>query len=119
MDRIPGHLKTLGEVMRWARERHNISLSRLAESVGVTTGFLSDVENGHRCTTKIALIAAVLHLDPRELALFDGRMSTELRLWLQSDPRLLVLLGQLRRTGVTTEQVRAALEPLRDHSPDA
>ena len=74
-----------GEVVRDARMKKEISLRKVADSLGVTASYVSDIERGNRnppSLDKIQLWAAVLGLSPEPLveAAMRERSSFELPL---------------------------------------
>lgn len=50
----------VGQRIRELREKKGMTLHRLAEAVGISPSFLSDVEHGRRGTSKMPEIASVL-----------------------------------------------------------
>jgi len=67
--------KTLGQRIRELRDQEDLSLRELAEKVGVSAAFLSDIELGRRypSDSKLAKIAHALGTPLDELRTFDTR----------------------------------------------
>jgi transcriptional regulator with XRE-family HTH domain len=65
----------LGELLRKAREAHNLSLRKLAERVGVSPPFMSDIEHGRRWPgPEVAdRLADALHITRKEFDAADER----------------------------------------------
>ncbi|MGZ3724557.1 MAG: helix-turn-helix domain-containing protein [Pseudobdellovibrio sp.] len=98
---IPKDVSSLGEAVKAAREAQGITLRGLAEKVGVSAPFLSDVERGRRQTEKIDILAKSLNVDVAELAKFDTRVTPELRDWLGENPKLVSALKQMQSAGTS------------------
>lgn len=103
---------SLGEAIRSLRQKKRISLRGLAEQVGVSAPFLSDVERNRRSTDKLEAIAKILEVPIEELARLDGRISADLKEWLAERPDLVALLKELQASGkpVPLESIRALLK---------
>ena len=93
---IPTSIETLGDAIRWARRERKLSLRGMAEGVGFSAPFLSDLEHGKRRTSRLPEIAALLRVDLVELESFDGRVPADLREWLIEHPRVVAHLRGLR-----------------------
>lgn len=100
----------LGQKVRELREAQGLSLRALAEKVGVSAPFLSDLEHGRRGTDKIPEIAKALGADAAELEKLSGKLPPELRSWLKQNPRVVDLLQDVRASGKPVDEVRAALK---------
>ena len=98
---IPKDVSSLGEAVRLARETQGITLRGLAEKVGVSAPFLSDVERGRRQTEKIDILAKSLNVEVSELEKFDTRVTPELRDWLGENPKLVSALKHMQSTGTS------------------
>ncbi|MBK9246559.1 MAG: helix-turn-helix domain-containing protein [Ignavibacteria bacterium] len=78
------HEKTFGERMKELRIREKLSLRDLATRVGLSAGYLSQLENnklsisGFPSEENISKIASVLNADETELALLAGKLSNEI-----------------------------------------
>lgn len=87
----------LGEAIRRARVAKGMSLRALAERIGVSAPFLSDLEHGRRNTTELPRIAQVLDVPLEELRRLEARVEKELKEWLEANPGILALLRDTRR----------------------
>ena len=65
--------KTLGTVLREAREAKSLTLRALANKVGVSAPFWSDVEHGRRYPSDLLVVATVLGIDVAVLKAADER----------------------------------------------
>ncbi len=106
---FPDDVQTVGGAVKYLREQRGLSLRALAERVGVSAPFLSDVEKNRRSTERLADFAAALEVPVDTLLRFDGRLSKELRDWISSDPALVRFLEDQREKGVQPEDFRAAV----------
>lgn len=87
-----------------------MSLRALAEKVGVSAPFLSDLEHGRRGTERIAEIAKALGASFKELEKLSGKWPPELKSWLNENPSVMDLLQEVRSSGKPVDEVRAALK---------
>jgi len=65
----------VGEAIRLKREEKNISLSGLAKEVGISAGYLSQIENGKKTNPKLDIIlkiAEFLEIEPEVLLGIEG-----------------------------------------------
>lgn len=73
-----------GEKLKELREKKNLSLRDLASKVGLSAGYLSQLENnklnisGLPSEDNISKLALVLDADETELALLAGKLSSEI-----------------------------------------
>lgn len=94
--------KTFGERMKELRLREKLSLRELASQVGLSAGYLSQLENnklsisGFPSEENIAKIASVLNTDETELALLAGKLSNEITDLIKTQ----LLNGKTNRTEV-------------------
>ena len=82
-------MHSLGEKVREVREGLGISMRELSRSAGVSSSFLSEIENGHRYpkAASLAKIAKALGVGVGELGEHDHRSSLEdLKRLLHRDP---------------------------------
>lgn len=96
---VPADAKTLGEAIRGLREAQGLTLRSLAEKVGVTPPFLSDLEHDRRKTDRLEKFAEVLGVSVDVLQQFDTRVSAEMKDWLGANPQLLALLREFQSSG--------------------
>jgi transcriptional regulator with XRE-family HTH domain len=100
----------LGQRIRELREEKGLSLRALAEKVGVSAPFLSDLEHGRRGTERISEIAKALGVGSRELEKLSGKWPPELKSWLTENPSVVDLLQDVRASGRSVDEVRVALK---------
>ena len=110
---LPPEVTTLGDAVRWLRELRGLTLRALAKKVEVTAPFLSDLEHNRRSTDKLEAIAKVLDCDFDELRKFDGRLTSEMKGWIADNPEMVALLQDIRASGRSPAEIRAALRPRR------
>src|SRR5437868_5021142 len=84
--------RSLGEAVRLLREEQGLTLRALAEKVGVSAPFLSDLEHGRRQTDRYEALAEALNVPVAELRELDTRVTPELKEWLTENPKLVALL---------------------------
>ena len=103
---------SLGEAVRILREDQRLTLRALAEKVGVSAPFLSDLEHGRRQTDRYVELAAALGVDEDALRQLDARVTPELKDWLATNPRLVSLLKDMQASGrpVPLEALRETLK---------
>ncbi|HEY3819947.1 MAG TPA: helix-turn-helix transcriptional regulator [Polyangiaceae bacterium] len=108
---VPPDVKSLGEAVRILREDQGLTLRALAEKVGVTAPFLSDLEHGRRQTDRHEKLAAALNVPVDELRQLDSRLSPDLKDWLAANPKLVALLKDMQSSGrpVPLEALRSTL----------
>src|SRR5262245_53827772 len=114
--RIPTGITTLGEAVRHLRTEKRMTLRALAEAVGISAPFLSDIEHGRRQTNEYEALAKALEVPVEELKELDGRVEMDLKVWLAENPQLVGLLRDLRDSGmpIPVEALRAAARKARD-----
>lgn len=109
--KLPSTVETVGDAIRFLRERRGLTLRGLASAVGVSAPFLSDLEKNRRGTDRLADFARVLGVDVALLKQFDSRVEPELKDWLEKNPELVTLLREMRadrRSAVELRQVLRA-----------
>lgn len=69
--------RTIGDRVRTVRARHNLSQLQLAETAGLTRGFVSAVERGRHSLDayRLGKLAAALGIPLTELLSSDGRQT--------------------------------------------
>lgn len=105
-----GGIVTLGQRIRELREEQNMSLRALADKVGVSAPFLSDLEHGRRGTEKVDEIAKALGVPAKDLSKLSGKLPPELKSWLSENPSAVELLREVRASGRSVDEVRSALK---------
>jgi len=110
--RIPEGVQSLGEAIRLLREARGLTLRGLAEKVGVSAPFLSDLEHGRRQTERYDEFAKALGVDVAALRDLDSRVTPVLKEWLADNPKLVVLLKDMQSSGlpVPLEALRATVK---------
>src|SRR5664279_56260 len=93
---FPPSVQTIGDAIRHLREQQGLSLRALADRIGVSAPFLSDVERNRRSTERLADFAAALDVSLDSLLRFDARLSRELRDWISRDPAFVRFLDDQR-----------------------
>ncbi len=106
--RIPESVTTLGDAVRYLREQRGMTLRELAEKVGVSAPFLSDLEHNRRSTDRLDAVAAALGVSTEMLQAFDARLGPELRDWISQSPGMTGLLRELKESGLSAGELRAA-----------
>jgi len=106
---VPKEAATLGEAIRSLREAQGMTLRGLAEKVGVTPPFLSDLEHDRRKTDRLEKFAEVLGASVEDLRRLDTRVTSDLKDWLGANPDLLDVLRTLKSSGrpLPIKQLRA------------
>lgn len=107
---IPDDVKTLGDAIRWLREKRGLTLRALARETGFAPAFVSDLEHNRRSTEQLQTFAKALDCDVGLLARFDKRLTRELEDWLSENPAVAPLLRQLRATERPVERLQRALK---------
>jgi transcriptional regulator with XRE-family HTH domain len=110
---LPSDIATLGEAVRYLRDRKGFSLRQLAAKVGVSAPFLSDLERNRRSTEKLEELANALDVPPSLLQQFDGRLTSDLRDWIAANPGMIAVIREMRASGRRPDQLRAALSKRR------
>jgi len=89
---------TLGQRIRARRLELGITLRELARRVGVSAPYLTDLEAGHRHPSPDVLvrIAEALGLPAADLETLDGRLSPEVRRWVETQPEVARLLRTMQ-----------------------
>jgi len=100
---------TLGQKIRELRGRKGMSLRELATKAEVSAPFLSDLEHGRRGTEQLDKIAKALGVPTAELNKPKGTVSAEMKHWLHENPSMVQLLTEIRASGKTAVDLRAAL----------
>ena len=94
--KFPPEVTTLGEAIRYLRERRKVTLRWLARQVGISPPFLSDLEHNRRNTDRLPDMEKALDVPPGTLGQFDGHLTKDLAEWLKDNPKLVELLRAVR-----------------------
>lgn len=105
---LPPTITTLGEAVRYLREKRGLTLRALAGKIEVSPPFLSDLEHNRRSTDKLEELAKALGVTPDVLRNLDGRFS-DLKEWLTANPELASLLREIRSSGKSAEEIRTTV----------
>ena len=99
---------TLGDVLREARNKEDISLRELAKKLSVTASYLSDIENNRRVPSEDVLgqLAAVFKLRLDELMALAGRVGDDGERYLKSHPSAGVLFRRLTDQRVPEDELQ-------------
>jgi transcriptional regulator with XRE-family HTH domain len=106
-------MKTLGERIRELREEKDTSLRELAEKLGLSAAFLSDVELGRRYPSQDVLrgIARALGVKAEDLRSHDTRPPVEeMKRRAASEPIFGFALRKVMERNVNTEDLLALAE---------
>jgi transcriptional regulator with XRE-family HTH domain len=114
-NKVPPAATSIGEAIRLLRAERRMTLRALAEKIGVSAPFLSDVEHGRRQTNQYEALAEALDVPVADLRKLDGRVPADLKDWLAENPQLVSLLKDMRDSGnpVPVEALRAAVKKSR------
>lgn len=108
---------TLGEYVRQARKRSQRTLRELAQALGITPSYLSDIENDRRVPSQEVLegLAKHLRLDLDELLARAGRLDPQTQAYLKRSPaavRLLRRVAARRLSEADLEELQQRVERL-------
>ena len=109
--KIPTSVQTLGEAIRFARDKRGMTLRALANEVQVSAPFLSDVEHNRRSPSSetFGAIAKALRVDVDDLKRRDGRLPADVKDWLTRSPDMVTLLKDIKASGRSSTELRQAL----------
>lgn len=106
----------VGATLRLLRTDAGLSLRQLAGRIGVSSAYLSRVENGHDAPPtgeRLASIARELSVPPDLLVDVGDRLETSLRAYIEQEPaagRLLLEIAQRRLTRAELGRIRAFIQ---------
>jgi transcriptional regulator with XRE-family HTH domain len=103
---------TLGDLLREARQKRQWSLRRLAELLGCTPSYLSDIEHNRRVPAEAMLgkLAQLFSLNRDDLMARAGRFGADGQRYLERHPSVGVLLRWLAEHDISDEDVLVLLE---------
>ncbi len=106
--------RSLGDVIRDARVAREFTLRTLADRVGKTPSYLSDIENERRIPAEdvLRLLADVLRLDFDDLMARAGRLGDQAERYLKRTPAAGVLFRRLSQENATPQQIEELLRKL-------
>jgi transcriptional regulator with XRE-family HTH domain len=111
MQHVPARANTLGDLLREARQHREWSLRRVAELIGCTPSYLSDVEHNRRVPAEAMLgrLAKLFGLNLDELMARAGRFGAQGQRYLERHPSAGVLLRLLASGEVTEEELQTLI----------
>ena len=102
-----------------------MSLRQLASRTGVSAPFLGDIERNRRSTNRLPELAAALAVDVETLRAFDGRISSDLKEWMATNPGMVAVLREMHASGrgpgeLLSDMHRRRRQPARksEHEPE-
>lgn len=101
-------MMTLGQYIREARDKKDISLREFAKEIDVSAAFLSDIELGRRypSTDNLKKIAQKLSIQTSELQKYDSRPPIEdMRIFAQRNPQFAFAFRSMVDSGLTPEAI--------------
>ncbi len=110
----------LGATIRFLRKKKDYSLRDLAQRVGVTAPFISDIERGMRFPSEdiFVKLAAELGANIEDLRQLDPRAPLEeLRQLAEDDPRYSIALREFVKQRVRPEELDAFLKARAENEP--
>lgn len=81
----------VGEIIRSRRKELNLSLSTLAAEVGISIGYLSQIENGRKKNPKLEIVLRLIHRLSLDLSMLLGLAPSE-ETYLARIPSLLKMV---------------------------
>jgi transcriptional regulator with XRE-family HTH domain len=93
----------LGTFLRSRREAKGLSTRALANLLGVSWGYISDIEHDRRIPSEavLARFSKALGVDGRELRILSGRLTNVAERYLKSQPELLRLVHLTAEAGLS------------------
>ena len=114
--------ETFGERIRRIREERNLGLRKTASLVGISATFLSRVETGKEQVTPsedtIRKLAEVLGDDFNELMQRAGRISSQVKKYMNADPGMPEFLRRAQESNISSEKLMELLEKAKKESED-
>jgi transcriptional regulator with XRE-family HTH domain len=103
---------TLGDRIRKRRTELALGLRALAQELGVSPSYLSDIENDRRVPSEEVLraIGARLDLDFDELMALAGRFGDDADRYMRRTPAAGLLFRRLQEGNVSDAQIRKIIE---------
>lgn len=102
----------LGDVLREARNKAELSLRALAKKLDITPSYISDIENDRRVPSEDVLhqLADVLKLKFDDLMALAGRVGDRTERYLKQHPQAGVLFRRLEERGVGDDQIQRLIK---------
>ena len=109
---MSGRSETLGEMIREARVRKEMSLRAFAAKLGKTPSYFSDIENDKRVPAEDVLrqMAQTLDLDFDALMARAGRMGDQAQRYLRQQPAAGRLFRRISEANLDEEGLRRLLK---------
>lgn len=103
--------ESLGDVLREARGRADLSLRDLAKKLGITPSYISDIENDRRVPSEEVLgqLAGALGLELDELMAKAGRVGDQAERYLKRNPTAGVLFRRISDKGLKEDELQKLL----------
>ncbi len=107
--------RTLGDVIRDARTKLDLSLRDVTKRLGITPSYLSDIENNRRIPSEEVLrkLADLLNLEYDDLMARAGRFGEDAVRYMMRTPAAGVLLRRLAQEEVPGATVERLLREIR------
>lgn len=99
--------KTFGQNLKKLRQEKNISQRQLAEKVGVDFSYISKIENDRLpppAADTIIKICAVLGVSSEEFLAHSGKIGSDIKENVLSNPSALKFLNQINEMGLTEDE---------------
>jgi HTH-type transcriptional regulator, competence development regulator len=111
-----------GQTLRTLRTSADLSLRELARRIGVTPGYLSQVECGHLAPPtkeRLQKIASVLGVSSHIFLQISGRLDPTILQYLVENPRCQELITTLRDARFDAEHLTSLITSIRENGPAA
>lgn len=112
--------ETLGDILREARVRKEMSLRAFAAKLGKTPSYLSDIENDRRIPAEDLLrqMAGMLDLDFDALMARAGRVGKQAERYLRQQPAAGRLFRRISEANLDQERLQRLLEQVEELRKD-
>ena len=114
--------ETFGERIRRIRKERNLGLRKTASMVGISATFLSRVETGKEQVTPgeetIRKLAEALGDDFNELMQLAGRITTQVKDYMNTDPGMPEFLRRAQESNLSSDELMELLEKAKKESED-
>ena len=94
----------VGELIKAKREEKKYSLADFAEIIGITPGYLSQIENGHKKNPKLEILLKIVKELDIDLSTLLGIESQEENSNFKIPPLLKLILAKERNTKVLEDK---------------
>lgn len=105
-------MKTIGEMIRTARDAKLLTLRALAAKLGMSVGFLCDLEHDRRQLPagRLADLARELDLPVSDLEAASGRLASDVTEYIRENPTLAALLRELMQQELGERELSLVLD---------